>query len=46
MWVNTAEGPSPRKVQTGLSDGKYTEILASDLKEGDEVITNTVTVNK
>lgn len=46
VWVNTPEGPSPRKVQTGLSDGKYTEILASDLKEGDEVITNTVTVNK
>ncbi|MDR3412769.1 MAG: efflux RND transporter periplasmic adaptor subunit [Formivibrio sp.] len=46
VWANTPEGPVAHKVQPGLSDGKYTEILASDLKDGDEIITNAVTVKK
>ena len=30
--------PEPRKIQTGLSDGLYTEVLSGDLHEGDAVI--------
>lgn len=46
VWVESAQGPQEYKVRTGLTDGKYTEILHSDLKEGDAVITNTTTVKK
>lgn len=46
IWVNTPEGPQMHRIQTGLSDGKYTEVLASELQEGTEVITNTATVKK
>ncbi len=46
VWIKSAEGPQSLRVRTGLSDGKFTEILSSELKEGDEVITNTATVKK
>jgi HlyD family secretion protein len=31
--------PEPKQVQTGISDGQFTEIASADLKEGDPVIT-------
>jgi len=39
VWV--LEGNSPRRVpvETGLTDGSYTEVLSGDLPEGSEVIT-------
>lgn len=46
VWVNTPSGPHPVTVQTGLSDGKYTEIESAELKEGDEVITDTAATKK
>ncbi len=39
VWVLTAEKKLvPVQVTTGLSDGKYTEIMNSTLKAGDEVV--------
>ena len=36
--LNSAGIPEPRKIQTGLSDGLYTEVLSGDLHEGEAVI--------
>ena len=38
MWILEQGKPAPREVKTGLSDGRYTEILGGTLKEGDAVI--------
>ena len=39
IWKQTDNGdPVAMKVQTGISDGSYTEILSDGLAEGDEVI--------
>jgi HlyD family secretion protein len=39
IWVLNNKGkPQPETVQTGLSDGIYTEIAGGPLKEGDKVI--------
>jgi HlyD family secretion protein len=39
LWVLDAEGnPQPVPVETGLSDGSFTEIVTAGLKEGDSVI--------
>ena len=39
LWVLDAAGnPQPVPVETGLSDGSFTEILTANLKEGDSVI--------
>ena len=40
VWVLTAEKRlEPRRVRTGLTDGRVTEIVESDLREGDTVVT-------
>jgi len=39
IWVLQGERPVPVTVQVGLSDGKSTEILGGDLKQGMKVIT-------
>jgi HlyD family secretion protein len=36
--LNSAGVPEARKIQTGLSDGLYTEVLSGDLHEGEAVI--------
>src|SRR5262249_20484233 len=36
--LDTKGQPSPRQVQTGMSDGRNTEIAGGDLREGDRVI--------
>lgn len=39
LWVLDAAGnPQPVPVETGLSDGSFTEIVAANLKEGDNII--------
>jgi hypothetical protein len=39
IWVlGPDKTPQPRRIQIGITDGTSTEILRSDLKEGDEVI--------
>jgi HlyD family secretion protein len=36
--LNSARIPEPRKIQVGLSDGLYTEVLSGDLREGEAVV--------
>ncbi len=39
LWVLDAAGnPQPVPVETGLSDGSFTEIVTANLKEGDNII--------
>lgn len=38
--------PKPVRVKLGISDGRYTEILGGDLKEGDLLITEEVATDK
>jgi HlyD family secretion protein len=39
VWILDAAGtPQPVPVETGLSDGSFTEIVTANLKEGDSVI--------
>ena len=40
VWVMDTTGkPAPRRVQLGINDDRYTEIVDTDLKPGDKVIT-------
>ncbi len=40
LWVLTENGkPEPRRVQLGISDDRFTQIVDTDLKPGDKVIT-------
>ena len=40
LWVVDSSGkPSPRRVRLGINDDRYTELLDTDLKAGDKVIT-------
>jgi HlyD family secretion protein len=36
--LNAAGKPEPRKIQVGLSDGLYTEVVSGDLREGESVV--------
>lgn len=36
--LNSARIPEARKIQVGISDGLYTEVVSGDLREGDAVI--------
>jgi HlyD family secretion protein len=38
VWVRRATGAWPMTVRTGIGDGSFTEMLAGDLREGDEVV--------
>jgi HlyD family secretion protein len=42
VWVLEDRKPKRVGVKTGISDGNYTEILSGDLKEGDEVIVDSI----
>ncbi len=40
LWTLGSDGkPSPHRVQLGINDDRYTEILNADLKPGEKVIT-------
>ncbi len=41
VWVLKGKVPTPIEVKTGATDGKNTEILSGDLKEGMTVLTDT-----
>ena len=46
VWVLGADGkPSPHRVQLGINDDRYTEIVDTDLKPGDKVITRVLEKN-
>jgi HlyD family secretion protein len=38
VYVLSAGKPTPREVTTGITDGRVTEIIGGELKEGDDVI--------
>ena len=42
VWILENDKPKPAKVTIGLSDGNYTEISAGELKEGQEIITDSL----
>jgi HlyD family secretion protein len=46
VWILENSKPKPVKVTIGLSDGSYTEISAGELKEGQEIITDSLNGKK
>ncbi len=39
VWILNAEGkPTPVEINTGISDGSFTEVISGNLREGQEVI--------
>ena len=46
VWILENGKPKPVKVTIGLSDGSYTEISAGELKEGQEIITDSLNGKK
>ena len=46
VWILENSKPNPVKVTIGLSDGNYTEISAGELKEGQEIITDSLNNKK
>jgi HlyD family secretion protein len=38
LWIKTSTGIAPVKVTAGISDGTYTEIVAGDIKSGQDVV--------
>jgi HlyD family secretion protein len=40
VWVLNANAPAPRDLKIGRTDGRNTEVLSGDLREGDRVITD------
>ncbi|MCK9219569.1 MAG: efflux RND transporter periplasmic adaptor subunit [Bacteroidales bacterium] len=41
IWIKDGEKIRPQRVRVGLTDGSYTEVKGRNLKEGDEVILGT-----
>jgi HlyD family secretion protein len=46
VWIMENGKPKPVKVTIGLSDGNYTEITTGELKEGQEIITDSLNSKK
>ncbi len=46
VWVLGDKNPKRVKVSTGISDGAYTELLTGDLKEGQELIVESLAKTK
>jgi HlyD family secretion protein len=46
VWILEKGEPKPVKVTIGLCDGNYTEISAGELKEGQEIITDSLNYKK
>ena len=43
LWILDRSGtPQPRKVKFGITNGKETAVLDSDLKEGDTIVTGEI----
>ena len=45
VWLQGGQQIKPVSIKTGISDGNFTEIMEGEIKEGDEVITNTAGKN-
>ncbi len=46
VWVPGPKGPERRDIQIGVSDGKFSELVGGDLKEGDRVYTKILDEDK
>ena len=46
VWVPGDKKPKRIRIQTGISDGNFTEVLAGDLQEGQELLVETVGAEK
>ncbi|MBI4654452.1 MAG: efflux RND transporter periplasmic adaptor subunit [Nitrospirae bacterium] len=46
VWIIEDKKPKRIKVTTGISDGNYTELIAGDIKEGQEVIVESLVKSK
>ena len=46
LWILNESVPTQVPIETGLSDGAYTEIASGDLKEGDSVIVDATVAGK
>ena len=46
VWVLYGKNPKRVRVQTGISDGNFSELLSGDLKEGQELIIESLTKQK
>ncbi len=42
VWVLRQDKPQRIQVETGISDGRFTQLISGDVREGDEVIVQTV----
>ncbi|MDP2682944.1 MAG: efflux RND transporter periplasmic adaptor subunit [Deltaproteobacteria bacterium] len=45
VWLQGGQQIKPVSIKTGISDGNFTEIMEGEIKEGDEVITDTAVKN-
>jgi len=46
VWILEGDKPKRIKVVTGISDGSYTEIVSGEIKEGQEVIVESLSKSK
>jgi HlyD family secretion protein len=42
IWVLVGDRPEPRRIETGISDGTFTEVVSGELAAGDQVITEVI----
>jgi len=43
VWIIEEKKPKRIEVVTGISDGNYTELLSGNIKEGQEVVVESIT---
>ncbi|HKP55371.1 MAG TPA: hypothetical protein VJV78_01545, partial [Polyangiales bacterium] len=41
VWVLRDNKPAPVEIETGITDGSFTEVVRGELRAGDTVITDT-----
>jgi HlyD family secretion protein len=46
IWIVEAGKPKPIKIETGVSDGNFTEVLSGNLKDGQDLIVESLTKGK
>lgn len=46
VWIVEGDKPKRIKVETGISDGNYTELVPGDIKEGQEIIVDSLSKTK
>jgi len=46
VWILNNGKPAPARITTGISDGSYAEVVSGDLKEGQQIITESMSGKK